>query len=169
VNRFAGLSFGTSSLRRSDDVGTGDTGTTGTAPGTVNIPTRKITAGAVIRAVDDETFGNNDETTAELARTQLLSSVNPIILLEMEVKVGGELRVELRLDASLSANGDAIIEGDTKLFEGTSEESNDLDGEKQFTVLVPAGAAERKEFTIRNEDEGGDFAEVKLNFTNDNP
>jgi len=52
------------------------------------------------------------------------------------------------------------------LFEGSSEDADDLDGEVDFTFLVPAGKTVTNEQTVTNEDEGGDYADIKLKIVN---
>ena len=79
---------------------------------------------------------------------------------------GGEVRVELDLTAVALTNGDIRVDGDAKLFEGTSESTNDLDGQRVFSTLVPKDRFTTRTVTVRNDDEGGDFATVSLSFSN---
>ncbi|MEZ4631980.1 MAG: hypothetical protein R2880_14935 [Deinococcales bacterium] len=76
------------------------------------------------------------------------------------------MRVELSLSAQARASGDVIISGQAILFEGTSEQTTDRDGDEYFELLIPRDSFISHRLVVRNEDEGGDFAEITLNFSN---
>jgi hypothetical protein len=63
-------------------------------------------------------------------------------------------------------NQSVRIDGNAKLFEGTSEDTNDLDGETTFTFIVPRGRTVSNAQQVRNTDEGGDFADIRISATN---
>ncbi len=127
---------------------------------------RRVSVSSVIFAVDHETFGSNETKTEQQDRSAVVGEDAPADLMYMETRVGGELRIELRLIAQALPNGNVRIRGNVKLYEGTSETSNDLDGEKAFSTLVPANAYSSKDVTITNQDEGGDYANISMHFGN---
>jgi hypothetical protein len=62
--------------------------------------------------------------------------------------------------------GDVRIYGVALLFEGTSEDTSDLDGRTEFTFLVPRGKMVSNSQKVRNTDEGGDFATIDMTVNN---
>lgn len=129
---------------------------------------RRLTASASVFGVDDETFGSNEFTrpNTSFTRETILGDSQPQNVLDLAVRWGGEVRLELSLIGQVLDNGDVRVAGAALLFEGTSEESDDLDGRTDFTVLVPRGRNAGTVQTVRNTDEGGDFAEITLAFNN---
>ena len=127
---------------------------------------RRLTVSASINGVDDENFGSNEYGSASLIRETILSNSVPQNVLDMECRWGGECRVELSLVGQILDNKDVRITGTAKLFEGTSEDTNDLDGQKDFVVLVPRGKTAFHNERVKNVNEGGDYADYKLTFTN---
>lgn len=84
------------------------------------------------------------------------------------LKVGGEVRVELEITAHAEADGVARILGKAKLFEGTTEDSDDLEDEKDVTFLVPKGG-KPQEYHIDLKSRGvggGDSASITIVATN---
>jgi hypothetical protein len=127
---------------------------------------RRLTASASIFGVDDETFGSDEYGRASFRKETTLSNSNPQDVLSMECRWGGECRVELDLTGQLVDNGDVRVSGKALLFEGTSENTDDLDGETNFTVVVPRGKTISSSQTVRNTDEGGDYAKITMTFSN---
>jgi hypothetical protein len=127
---------------------------------------RRLTVSASIEGVDDETFGSNEYGRVSQVRETILADSVPQNVLSLECRWGGECRVELNLVAQVLDNKDVRITGTAKLFEGTSESTKDLDGQRDFVVLVPRGKTAFHNETVKNDDEGGDYADYKLTFTN---
>jgi hypothetical protein len=127
---------------------------------------RRVTIAAHMDLTDDETFGDNERGAADLFREAVVTNSMPQDLISMDGVAGGEMRVELRLDAQALINGDVIIQGKIELYEGTSEQTTDLDGTESVKFLIPRDNFVAKTFTIRNTDEGGDFAVVTMNTGN---
>jgi hypothetical protein len=125
-----------------------------------------ITASATINGVDDETFGSNDFGHAEFTRETVLGDAQPQNVMRMQCRWGGECRVELDLTGQLLDNEDVRISGVALLFEGTSEDTNDLDGRTEFTFLVPRGKTVSNQQQVKNTDEGGDFATIDMSVSN---
>jgi hypothetical protein len=129
---------------------------------------RRITVSADMYVEDDETFGSNETVRRQKTNAAILS-VQGLAqsVMDFEVRMGGEIRVEFTVTASLlDANGNAIIDGEVKLYEGTSESTGDLDGVRQFQLYIPAGATINHFVRVNNDDEGGDYATIRLNVTN---
>jgi hypothetical protein len=130
---------------------------------------RKVVGIAEIRGVDEEDFVSNEFGSA--------STTGEIILNDSEVgqdfnlvflvcKWGGECRVELTLNGQRLDNNDVRVDGNVKLFEGTSEDTGDLDGQENFSFIVPKGRTVEDSRRVVNEDEGGDFADVGMTVSN---
>jgi hypothetical protein len=127
---------------------------------------RRLTASAKIFGVDDETFGSDEYGRAEYTREIVLADSQPQNVLHMECRWGGECRVELDLTGQMMDNGDVRISGNALLYEGTSESTGDLDGRTDFTALVPRGKTVSSSQTVKNTDEGGDYANITITFNN---
>lgn len=115
---------------------------------------------------DDETFGSNEHNHVERRDERWLDSYDPQGVMTMIGKAGGEVRVELTANAAPRVDGSMRIFVDLKLYEGTSEESNDLDGTKTQEIIVPADQVLQIPLRINNDDEGGDFADISLVLSN---
>jgi len=135
---------------------------------TVRNPNRRITISADMYVEDDETFGSNEtvrrqQTNSAILSTQGLSQS----IMDFEVRMGGEIRVEFTVTAALvDAQGNVVVDGEVKLYEGTSESTGDLDGVRQFQLYCPVGATLNHFVRVNNDDEGGDYATIRLNITN---
>ncbi|WP_406698014.1 hypothetical protein V5E97_04080 [Singulisphaera sp. Ch08] len=127
---------------------------------------RLVTVSATIDGVDDETFGANERGHAEFTRSTVLDNNQPQNVMEMQCRWGDECRVELRITGQQLDNSDVRITGEMLLFEGTSESTNDLDGRKDFSFIVPKGKTATNSQHVDNQDEGGDFADVRMTITN---
>ena len=90
-------------------------------------------------------------------------------------KWGGEVRVEVDIGARRMIGGQIEMAIRLRLYEGTFEETGDLDGEVEETFLVPTRNIDAAEypflvsgedyidsFEVKNSDEGGDWARVTL-------
>jgi hypothetical protein len=127
---------------------------------------RRVLVSATIDGFDDEVLTAPELGHQELAQETILSDYQPQNVLKMELRWGGECRVELHLIGQQAEDGTIRIDGNAKLFEGSSEDTDDLDGEIDFTFDVPAGETVVDEQTVMNEDEGGDYADIKITVAN---
>lgn len=127
---------------------------------------RRVTINAHMDLTDDETFGSNEHNSGDKSGEVVVTSDNPQEIINMVVKAGGEMRVELPINVQARSSGDTKATGTAKLYEGTSEETDDLDGTLDVDFLIPRDGFVSKEYTIRNTDEGGDFAVIKLTASN---
>lgn len=127
---------------------------------------RRVTVSATIDGVDDETFGSNEYGHAEFTRETILSDSQPQNVMKMQCKWGGECRVEFELTGQQLDSGNVRVSGIARLFEGTSEDTGDLDGESQFVFEVPKGQSVTNDQRVDNTDEGGDYATIKMTVNN---
>jgi hypothetical protein len=132
-------------------------------------PNRRITIQASFYVEDYETFGDNETIRRQQVNSAIISS-NGLAqaIMNYELRMGGEIRVEFDVVASLyDSNGNAMLNCDLKLFEGTSESTNDLDGQRTFQLYCPAGATVNHFVRVNNDAEGDDdYATVQLTITN---
>lgn len=131
---------------------------------------QRIAGTVVVDGTDDEYWPENDEHIHKQFSVQIVLDENqPLQPIELpDVRWGGECRVELKLTGRLLSHGGAVIEGVVKLYEGITEESDDLDDEKTVAFLVPNGGAPTfHRVQLRNSEAfGGDHAEIGFSFTN---
>jgi hypothetical protein len=129
-------------------------------------PNRRITVSADMYVEDDETFGSNETVRRQQTNSAILS-VQGIVQSVMDVRMGGEIRVEFTVTAALvDVKGNAMVDGEVKLYEGTSESTGDLDGVRQFQLYCPINTTINYFVRVNNDDEGGDYATIRLNITN---
>ena len=137
--------------------------------------TRVLRGTIFINGTDDESWPFDDEkvSTSRAIEGVYLDISQPAVRLDVHpVRWGGECRVEIQLDARV-VDGDQIqIEGNVKLFEGTSEDSEDLEEEKRVEFLVRKTTRTRPDpahFNVQLSSRGiggGDHAEISFSFTN---
>jgi hypothetical protein len=82
--------------------------------------------------------------------------------------VGGEVRGELYVTANDSSQYPGWVQAtiDARLYEGTSCNTNDLDGRRTMTVWVAKGEIRNFKFRVNNTDEGGDYIDFNFNVAN---
>jgi hypothetical protein len=119
-----------------------------------------------MRIVDDETFGSKEEERVPFSDAKTLDDDQLEQIIAVEEGVGGEVRLELSLNAQLLDSQGIRISGTALLFEGTSEDTDDLDGQHFFNFVVRPGRTVNHTFRVRNTDEGGDFADVRFTCRN---
>lgn len=127
---------------------------------------RRLVCAAHMDLTDDETFGSDEHGSADKQNEAVLTGDLPQDVLTMQKGAGGEVRVELTLIGQVRLSGDVLVQGKALLYEGTSETSNDLDGDLDFTLLVPRDGVISRTVTVWNEDEGGDKGVIAMTFTN---
>jgi uncharacterized protein with LGFP repeats len=127
---------------------------------------RRLSVAAAMQLTDHETFGSNERSSAEKSEEAVLTNEQPQRVLTLIDGAGGEMRVELVLTAKAKDNGDVLVDGVAVLYEGTSEQTDDRDGDETFEVLVPRDSFTSQSIRVRNEDEGDDFADIQMTFNN---
>ncbi|MFF4350870.1 hypothetical protein [Streptomyces sp. NPDC001530] len=129
-----------------------------------------VTGNVVFQMMDHEDFGKNERCRHD----------NPVVNNLGRApgrfwyfgKCGGEVRAEIHYQ--LSRNNDGSIElrdGEVKLFEGDSADTNDPGGGFPFAlspIKIPQGQTRTMQFHVDNvlEDEPDDKADITLTLTN---
>ncbi len=127
---------------------------------------RKITVSGTVSAVDDEN-GSDQHGNAPVSGVALVSPGVPADVVEMSLKVGGEVRVELTLYARIADNNAVQINGSAKLFEGTSDDTGDLEDEEAIDLqIAPDIQTDHTIHLVNSGFGGGDTADITLTFTN---
>ena len=131
---------------------------------------RRLAGTIIIDGTDDEFWPQRDEHTHRVFNVETILNIDqPASTINVpDVRWGDECRVELRLLAKLLDSNAVQIEGNAKLFEGTSENNDDLEDEQDFTFIVPtAGTPAFYRLQLKNTEAfGGDHAEIGLSLTN---
>ena len=125
---------------------------------------RKLNINGTMRVLDEETFGPDETRTSNFAESLALNNNQLETIVEETLGAGGEVRGELEIRAQLASQNRIRVWVDTRLYEGTSEGTSDLDGEKSFNFLVLPGQTINKVYTVYNEAENCDDF-VKVRFT----
>ena len=127
---------------------------------------RRLVAKALIEGIDQDLFWE-EFGQASFWQITIFSQPEPQKILEMECRWGGECRVELQLTGRLQPDESVQISGEAKLFEGSSEDTTDLDGQIQFTEIVAPDETISSHRTVRNTEEGrADRAHITLKLSN---
>ena len=130
--------------------------------------TRKILVDGKMFAKDDETVGGDEHGETDVRGEMSVSaSVPSSDSIYQELRVGGEVRVELEISAELSTRNYVHITGSAKLFEGTSEDTQDLEDEEAIDLHIAPDAAIKHNIHLRNSGVGGgDTADIELELKN---
>jgi hypothetical protein len=133
--------------------------------------TRKVGISGSMFTLDHESgpFEQDETETKAFAGTEFVSLDHPQSMIEAQHGVGGEVRIELSLQAQMLSNGDVRLTGTAILYEGNSESSTDLDGSATISIIVPKGQSVSHQFWVRNTDEGGDYSRISFTATNSDP
>lgn len=116
---------------------------------------------------DDENWPDNHEyANKSVPGTFLLDDANPQRHILDIGRCGGEVRVEAGFNFSRTTNGAVSIVGNLKLYEGTSENSSDLDGTESINDVVEANRSITLTKRVNNTAEGGDWADITLTVNN---
>jgi hypothetical protein len=112
---------------------------------------------------DDETFGANEHCSRGLFGTgsAQLPTNKTARIVDRDNGCGDEIRVEARISATLTSDGRFCMSGSQArvlLYEGTDEQTTDLDGQINLVGCVRFGETITFKSVVRNDDEGGDFA-----------
>jgi hypothetical protein len=127
----------------------------------------RVSVSGVMDITDDETFG--DEHATRRRNFDAIFVGNPLPAtdtFEWKEGMGGEVRIEVVCSVTALSNGSVDVSCNVKLFEGTSTSTDDLDGRASGGKVVGVGASEVVSIDVKNTDEGGDHAEIRLTVTN---
>lgn len=125
----------------------------------------KVSYQVNMNITDSETFGSDEHKSLNRSGVLLLHTSTPERENLTIGKCGGEVRVELRVKYKQVAGGVQVY-ANAKLYEGTSENSDDLDGQANLDGIVPDGQTRTFDLRVNNTDEGGDFATMRLIISN---
>lgn len=126
---------------------------------------RKLNISGQVKVLDDETFGKSPSKTVPFNESITLDDDQLEEVVSKSVGVGGEVRGELEIRAQL-LNSDRIrVYIDMWLYEGTSENTQDLDGEKHFNFLLLPERSVSKTDTVYNTDEWNCDDYIRVTFT----
>lgn len=130
---------------------------------------RKVNITVFMNAVDHELFGANEKGSSTQRYSLVIDESMPANQLEVKpLRVGGEVRVEVDLSVQIVKGTTAQVGGKARLYEGTSDDTDDLEESKEFVFLVPKGGDPKEYFVeLRNRGfGGGDSASITLVATN---
>jgi hypothetical protein len=130
---------------------------------------RVVVVGGHVRIKDEENFGEDefvDETMS--LRPVYVGPTHKQDSAPWTRKMGGEIRVEAQFDFFWKPDLSVDVAYNVKLFEGTSEDTGDLDGQRGGVVtLLKDQANVPLNIFVRNDDEDDDdYVDLKLLLSN---
>lgn len=102
---------------------------------------------------DYESFAANEHCYSSMNTSHTANPYYPISI-EWIRMCGGEIRAELHMQGQVLSNNSLHVIGKALFYEGTSATTNDLDGRKDFTLLVTPNTTRPLNLTVWNSDEG---------------
>jgi hypothetical protein len=102
---------------------------------------------------DDENFGSDEFATVSFPSTEEVVTTTHKLVKHLEGRCGGEIRLEVDIFASVGAGDSITANIDARLYEGSSDNSGDLDGHGNFTVVIPPTESRSVMATVWNTDE----------------
>lgn len=99
---------------------------------------REITVRGSMYIVDDELFSDETVTRDVFMAGVRVGPSTPVAERFQSEGMGGEVRIELKLRFEWHSNASVDVLYEVKLFEGTSEDTSDLDAQESGVVNVPA-------------------------------
>ena len=129
---------------------------------------RLLTGFVKIDGVDDEwPFPDDSVSVRRRVNAKLSGSGSTTGLGIGSVRWGGECRVEVDAGATLDPDGGIHISGEVRLFEGTTENTTDLEDSAQIDFVVRPGKNARRVLVLENREvAGGDRATVAFRLSN---
>jgi hypothetical protein len=128
---------------------------------------RKFNISGSLKVLDEETFSANEVKTVPFSETITLHDDQLEEVINIEQGVGGEVRGEMMATAQLMSNDRIRVGVDLWLYEGTSEGTTDLDGEKHTLFVLQRGQKLSKGMIAYNTDEdAGDYVKTSFTCTN---
>jgi hypothetical protein len=130
---------------------------------------RRVSGTVFIDAIDHETFGANETGQSTQTFSLVIDENMPANRINIApLRVGGEVRVELEIAVQAQSDGIVQVSGTARLFEGASEDTDDLEDQQDVTFSVPRGGVPaRFNIELRNRGfDGGDSARISTVVTN---
>ncbi|MEV8125250.1 hypothetical protein AB0P07_14235 [Streptomyces sp. NPDC085944] len=116
--------------------------------------TRRITTLAAVSGMDYEDFGPNERASGVRNGVDFYEEGEGYRrFFDGELRWGGECRGEVHLDGRVQ-DRELFVKGEALLFEGTSEDTTDLDGRQELSFSVPRGDTVTQSAHVTNTDEG---------------
>lgn len=119
---------------------------------------REVVIRGTMKLKDEEYWPDSDEfeTRSKLFGTIRLDDRAKHAETYWEERMGGEIRVEVRLKLDWKTDLSVSVWCNVKLYEGTSESTSDLDGEKTETHNILKDSTKEIKIFVRNDDENDD-------------
>lgn len=132
---------------------------------------RLLSGTAHMYAMDHERIGRNEHGERVIPVHILLTDIGVANKAQVpSLRVGGEVRLELDLFASIhDSNGMILINGEARLYEGDSDTTTDLEDAKQFKLEIPRKKQVTHTIDLYNSGDlggGGDIGRISLYLTN---
>ena len=130
---------------------------------------RCIQVEARIQTTDDESWPWDDEhADTHHFREVLVGPWDTHEEVYFEQRMGGEIRIELRFIIDLEMDRSVKVNINAKMYEGTSEDTDDLEDEKNCTEFRVAKGKQRNGSIRLYNDEfaGGDVSNIRFTITN---
>jgi hypothetical protein len=130
---------------------------------------RRVQIQLRMQTTDDENWPSDDEhADTSYFREVFVQPWHSHEEIYFEQRMGGEVRIELRLFIDLNLDRSINVNLNAKMYEGTSEDTGDLEDE-QNTTGFRVGKDEARSGNIRlynNETDGGDVSNISFIITN---
>ncbi|UCE50525.1 MAG: hypothetical protein JSW47_10250 [Phycisphaerales bacterium] len=129
---------------------------------------RRLTICGTMLIEDYEHFGSNEYATRHLGTYSDVGPYGTHDEVPWTEKMGGEIRVVLILKIDWKIDLSIDVNWHVQLYEGTSEETTDLDGERWGMTNVPKDEVKRLYISVWNseEDDPEDRADITFDLTN---
>lgn len=131
---------------------------------------REVTLRGTMNIKDEESFLEDDEfaTRTFFQNGIMLGPFGTHAETSWTEAMGGEICVEVYLKLDWKVDSSVDISYNVKLFEGTSEDTHDLDGEKSGVVNVLKGTThDLRVFVSNTEEDDDDPVELSMLVSND--
>lgn len=117
------------------------------------LETNRVTVDVSGLLVDDDFPDDETKGFTFPRRVVRMGPNQPKVELYFEGRVGGEVRGELRVTLEyVPVTNEIKVTHNTKLYEGTSESTSDLDAEETGTMTVLRGANQTASYSIENDE-----------------
>ncbi len=127
---------------------------------------RRLAVDVRMKVVDDELFADEHETSTFQCVNIVAPDGQRATLVKHVMGVGGEVRAELDLTTRRGTGEVVVVEGSLKLFEGTSEATNELEDTTSIFLEIPPNEHVEHWTAAVNGPGFQDTAEVTLTFNN---
>ena len=102
---------------------------------------RKLGGIVIIDGTDHEFWADEHGHQESPIDMPVDAGAGPVAVRVPHLKFGGEVRVEVMLTAEARTDGEVIVSGACKLYEGVSENTTNLRDEKRVALKIPRGGA----------------------------